>query len=166
MKIAIAAIIVSAAAILMFAVVLSYRYPLGYEREIKASCLEFGVDENLVRGVIRTESGYNPKAVSGAGAVGLMQLMPQTAAWTASKLGDEELAQRLDDPAANIRLGVAHLKYLLGKFSEKDALAAYNAGEGNVARWIAEGREEYGFEETRNYVKRVLKAKKIYEQWR
>ena len=141
-------------------------FPLKFRGAINAACLEFGLDESLVRGVIRTESGYNSKAQSRAGAKGLMQLMPDTAMWMAEKLGDVNLAANLFEPNANIRLGAAYLKYLLGKFDLTDALAAYNAGEGNVLRWKAEGREDYGFEETRNYVKRVLRAKKIYEKWR
>ncbi len=150
----------------MFAAVLSWSYPLGYKNEIERACGRYGVNEDLVRGVIRTESGYRPDAVSRSGAMGLMQLMPGTAVWMAEKLGDRSLADDLFDPDSNITLGVAYLKYLLDKYPEKDALAAYNAGEGNLEKWKNEGRADYGFSETREYVKKVLRAKNIYCRYR
>lgn len=137
-----------------------------YRDEVHAACTEFKVEENLVRGVIFAESKYKPDAVSRAGAVGLMQLMPSTAAWVAGQLGDVTLADNLGDPYANIRLGTAYLKYLLDKYPLADALAAYNAGEGNLLKWRAAGLSEYGFAETRTYVKRVLRAQKIYKNLR
>ena len=75
-------------------------------------------------------------------------------------------AVKLTEPSENIRLGTAYLKYLTEKYSLADALAAYNAGEGNLLRWRSEGREEYGFKETREYVKKVLRSKKVYEKFR
>ncbi len=158
--------IVAAATVLSFALFLSIAYPNKYRDEINSACNEFGVDENLVRAVIRTESKYRPDAQSHAGAVGLMQIMPSTALWLAEKTGSPESATRLREPSENIRLGTAYLKYLTDKYSLEDALAAYNAGEGNLMRWKGEKREEYGFKETREYVKKVLRAKKIYEKFR
>ena len=152
-----------AAAIFSCVAFLYIYFPHKYSNEICAACREFGVDENLVRGVIHTESKFRPAAQSSAGAVGLMQLMPSTALWVAETIGEPALALTLTDPAANVRLGTAYLKYLLDKYPLRDALAAYNAGEGNLMKWRAEGRETYGFKETRDYVKRVLRAKKIYE---
>lgn len=138
-------------------------YPRKYSREIGEACRAYGVEENLVRGVIHAESKYKPAAVSPAGAVGLMQLMPATALWVAEMSGEPALALDLTDPAANIRLGTAYLAYLLKKYSLSDALAAYNAGEGNLLKWKSEGRNEYAFAETRTYVKRVLRARKMYK---
>lgn len=138
-------------------------YPNKYRDEIARACEEFSVEEDLVRGVIHTESKFRPSAVSAAGAVGLMQLMPDTAAWIAARLGYERTPD-LTDPAENIRLGTAYLQYLLNKFPLTDALAAYNAGEGNVLRWQREGREEYPFPETRAYVRRVKCARAVYEK--
>ncbi len=137
-------------------------FPRKYNAEIAAACREFGVEENLVRGVIHTESKFRPKARSQAGAVGLMQLMPATAVWLADRLHEPTLALDLTHAPSNIRLGVSYLAYLLQKYPLRDALAAYNAGEGNLLKWRAEGRESYGFAETRSYVKKVLRAKKIY----
>lgn len=126
-----------------------------------AAADEFGVEKALVYAVIRTESKFRPQAKSHAGAVGLMQLLPETAEWVAKSLGEK--IGDLYDPRINIRLGTAYLKYLLGKFSLSDALAAYNAGEGNVAGWIESGAQEYPYSETRTYVKRVLRSLKVYK---
>ncbi len=140
-------------------------YPVKYTVEIVAACDEFGVDEKLVRAVIRTESKYRKNAESRVGAKGLMQLMPSTARFAAGLCGTEFDESEIKEPRVNIRLGVCYLNYLLGKFDEKNAVAAYNAGEGNVKKWIEEGRAEYPFKETRDYVKRVYSAKKIYEYY-
>lgn len=156
----------AAATVFLFAAFLYVAFPDKYKTEIDAACGEFGVDKNIVRAVIHTESKYRPEAVSGAGAVGLMQLMPATAVWIADKIGEPGLAAKLHEPECNIRLGTALLKYLLDKYELQDALAAYNAGEGNLMRWKAERREKYEFKETRTYVKRVLRAKKIYKNFR
>ena len=166
MKITITVFVIAATAILMFAVALSFLYPDKYRDEINGASSEFGVDAELIRGVIHTESRFRRDACSRAGAMGLMQLMPKTAEWIAKEIGTPSLADDLYDAESNIRLGTAYLKYLLGKYSLRDALAAYNAGEGNLDKWKSEGREEYGFAETRDYVKKVLRAEKIYRKLR
>ena len=112
---------------------------------IQESADHHGVDQGLVKAVIHTESGFNPKALSKPGAQGLMQLMPATA----ERYGVTDAF----DPGQNVRAGTRHLKYLLDRYDEIElALAAYNAGETNV--------EKYGgvppFTETRDYVKRVM----------
>ena len=105
---------------------------------------EQGIDANLVRAVIQVESGYRPDARSHKGAMGLMQLMPQTARQYA--------VTRPFDPRANLEGGVKHLKALLERFDVSVALAAYNAGEAAVRRFG--GIPPY--RETRGYVDRVL----------
>lgn len=122
------------------------RNPQEFEHLITAASAKYGVSASLIRAVIQAESGYNPQAVSRAGAGGLMQLMPGTAKQL-------KVADRFD-PGQNVDGGVRYLKFLLDTFKGDVslALAAYNAGLSNVAK--------YGgippFEETRTYVSRVL----------
>ena len=117
-----------------------------FDEIIKRSALAQNVDHGLVKAIIHTESGFNPHARSKPGAQGLMQLMPATAAMY--DVGDAY------DPTENVRAGTRHIKYLINRYNNnlELALAAYNAGEGNV--------KKYGgippFAETQDYVKRVL----------
>lgn len=139
-----------------------------------------GMDKATVLAIIRQESEFDPQAVSPAGARGLMQLMPRTAAETARKLGISHSEGMLtSQPYHNIRLGSAYLQSLMGRFDGAYPLvfAAYNAGGSRVAQWL----EVYGdprrgqidwidwiemipFTETRNYVQRVMEGQEIYRQ--
>jgi transglycosylase-like protein with SLT domain len=113
---------------------------------VQAACDRYNVDPDLVNAVIQVESAYNKRAVSHAGAIGLMQLMPATA----SRFG----VKKITDPEENVHGGVQYLKFLLDLFNNdlKLAVAAYNAGEGAVKKY--QGVPKYT--ETQNYVKRVL----------
>ncbi|MCC2638196.1 MAG: mltE [Moraxellaceae bacterium] len=123
-----------------------------FDHLIKEAALAHNVDQGLVKAIIHTESGFNPKARSKPGAQGLMQLMPATAGMYA--------VVDAYDPSQNIVAGTRHIKYLLNRYNSLElALAAYNAGEGNV--------KKYGgippFTETRDYVKRVMsRYKNLY----
>jgi soluble lytic murein transglycosylase-like protein len=121
-------------------------YRAGFEELIARYAEARGVRADLVRAVIQVESGYNPRAVSVKGAMGLMQLMPGTAA----ELG----VRRPFDPEDNIRGGVAYLRQLLDRFdnNEELALAAYNAGPHAVDRY---GNRIPPYKETRDYVRKV-----------
>jgi soluble lytic murein transglycosylase-like protein len=103
-----------------------------------------GVNPMLVRALIQVESGYRPRARSSRGAMGLMQLMPSIAR--------EYNVRNPFEPKANIEGGIRHLKSLIDRWGYKTALAAYNAGEGAVAKF--KGIPPY--RETRNYVSRIL----------
>lgn len=124
-----------------------------FDRYIKDACASYGLDENLVRAMIKVESNYDPKAVSRSGAQGLMQLMPATA----------QLMRLIDPyhPRDNIYAGVAYFKSLLSRYqgNEALALAAYNAGPSCVDKYL--GIPPYA--ETRNYVKKVQSYRDKYE---
>ena len=145
---------------------LHLRYPLKYEEQINKYSEEFGVEDSLVASVIYEESRFNPNSNSHKGAVGLMQLVPETAEYISKKLKDKGFdSTKIADVDQNIRYGTYYLKYLDDKYKDSDrVLAAYNAGEGNVDRWISEGDYQIKFEETRNFVDRVKKSKSIYEK--
>ena len=129
-----------------------------------SACDRFSVTPSLVHAVIKVESGYRADAVSRAGAIGLMQLMPSTAEWCAKKVGAEFEKADLFDPKCNITLGVYYLSYLLNRFNDEETvIAAYNAGEGNVMLWKAQKLTEIPFPETRRYVERVINAQRIYQ---
>ena len=115
-----------------------------YEPLIQQASATHGVDARLVKAVIQTESAYQPGARSPKGAMGLMQLMPQTA--------KQYQARNAYDPRANIEAGVKYLRTLLDQFELPLALAAYNAGEGAVRRFGGIPP----FPETQAYVKKVL----------
>jgi soluble lytic murein transglycosylase-like protein len=147
-------------------------YPLKYGDEIDEYAKERGLDPNLVRALILQESYYNPKAKSRVGATGLMQLMPPTAKEHASRMSIPFAVSRLENPEVNVRIGTYHLKMLVNMFSGNTylAVAAYNAGQGNVLKWrraapkkpIDEFIESIPFQETRNYVKRVTMLRSSY----
>jgi soluble lytic murein transglycosylase len=141
------------------AVVLRVLYPCEGLARVSAQAEVAGLDPALVCSVIRAESRFRAGAVSPRGAVGLMQLMPDTADWVADRLG---LASRdLTDPETNLRLGTSYLRYLVDRFGRIDlALAAYNAGPTRVDQWIAAGEAEYA--ETTAFVRRVLRGVPVY----
>jgi len=123
-----------------------------YDSIIETAAVASSVEANLLRAVIVVESGFNSRAVSKRGAVGLMQLMPATA----SRFG----VSNPYDPRENVHAGAHYLKFLIDRFGQniRLALAAYNAGEDAVDR---NGGQIPPFSETMAYVPRVLK---IYQQ--
>jgi soluble lytic murein transglycosylase len=138
-------------------------YPLRYEQIVRGHADNYSLDPALLAAVIYQESKFKPDARSTSGAIGLMQLLPDTAKGIALHTGGS--AFRVDDlydPEINVRYGAWYLRHLLRKYGdERSALAAYNAGQDNVDRWRREGRG-IQFSETRAYVERVEELKRIY----
>ena len=150
-------------------------FPLAFRPEVQKSCGLVKVEPDLFQALIREESALDPHVISWAGAVGLSQLMPQTARGVARDL---KLRERIDldslqNPELNLRLGSAYVGQLLKKFSGNPALAlaAYNAGSGAVGAWLRDRGtedldafvEEIPIAETRGYVKRVLQTYNVYQ---
>jgi soluble lytic murein transglycosylase len=149
--------------------------PLRHEDIIRQQARDKGLDPALVAAVIYAESHFRDGQISSAGALGLMQLTPQTAHYIARKSGGTAfVVGDLATPQVNIAYGAYYLRYLLGRYrgNETLALAAYNAGEGNVDRWISAASERerdlsitaIPYAETRSYVTRVQEAKREYKR--
>jgi soluble lytic murein transglycosylase len=144
------------------------RYPLRYSEYVRVHAQRHGLDPALLAAVIYQESKFRPSAKSSSGAIGLMQLTPETARGIAIRThGDAFHTNDLYNPEINIRYGAWYLDNLFKKYGdERLVLAAYNAGQGNVDRWRANG-ESIQFAETRAYVERVEDVKDIYRRaWR
>jgi len=147
-------------------------YPTGLLPTIKLQAAK-GVDPYLIAAIIREESQYDVKAVSRVGAIGLMQVMPATANTVAQRVGLPAVGREdLFDQETNIRIGVRYVEQLLEQFSGNVVytIASYNAGPLAVGNWIAQyrgqGQDEFveliPYQETRQYVKRVLRAYREY----
>lgn len=150
-------------------------YPRKYSDAVERYSKAYGVPTSIIYAVIKTESNFDPRAVSSAGAIGLMQIMPSTFAWLMALLGETHETVALYDPDINIRYGTYFLRYLYDYYGRYDtAFAAYNAGMGNVSRWLdsaehsLDGRlTDIPFPETADYVRlvtrRALRYEKIYK---
>lgn len=150
-------------------------YPLPYEDVIYRYALENDLNPYLIAGVIKAESKFIPQARSPKGASGLMQLMPETAQWIAGQMEITDFKQAdLNDPDTNIRLGSWYLASLEKEFHGNEVLmlAAYNGGRGNVRQWMRQNNwgmdfqdaSQIPFRETREYVGKVLRNKKRYQE--
>lgn len=132
---------------------------LAVQAVVEQAAAERKIDPSLINAIIWVESRFDAGAQSPAGARGLMQLMPSTAAYLAKRLG--ETRPRANDPEFNVRAGSLYLAEMIGKFGdETQAVAAYHAGPGNVAKWIAAGRQ---FPDWSNeYVAAVMSARERF----
>ena len=148
-------------------------YPIKYIEHIETYCQKYNLDKSLVASVINVESGFDANAISSKGAKGLMQITDNTAVWLCERLKKEYSAEKMFEPEFNIQLGCYYISYLLEKFDCLDsALAAYNAGEGTVRRWLGEidcskngiTIDYIPYKETRDYVQRVHKLLIKYQK--
>ncbi len=141
-------------------------YPMDYSEYVEKYCEEYGVSTELAYAVIKCESGFNPNAVSDVGAIGLMQLTPETFEWVQGKMQVETKAtEALYDPETNIRAGIYLLSINLADFKTTEyALSAYHAGRGVTEKWVTDGvePEDIPYSDTNTYIKRVISTEKIY----
>ena len=147
--------------------------PLSYAPIIRQQAAEKGLDPALIAAVIYAETKYDPRP-SAAGAEGLMQILPQTAEFLARRSGATTFhVADLQNPAVNIAYGSYYLRYLLNEYHNNEvlALAAYNGGETNVNRWLANARRtgraftvwQIPFAQTQAYVIKVMQAQRDYQ---
>jgi soluble lytic murein transglycosylase len=140
-------------------------YPLRYSTIVRTHAHNYDLNPALLAAVIDEESKFRADAKSSAGAIGLMQLLPDTAKGIAIHTGGSKfVTSDLYDPEINIRYGAWYLHHLIQKYGdERLALAAYNAGQQNVDTWRAQGKDVQ-FPETRAYIDKVERLKGIYRR--
>ena len=151
------------------------RYPMTYAPEIRAAAAEFSLDPAYVASVVLAESSFDAEAVSSAGAIGLMQIMPATGEWIAGKLEDEPFdVQRLYQPEVNLRYGCWYLRFLLDRYDGDmyTASTAYHQGQGRVDQWLEDpqysqdGRTLTAISSavTDTYVNRIMESYANYQE--
>ncbi|HIT19014.1 MAG TPA: lytic transglycosylase domain-containing protein [Candidatus Fimivivens faecavium] len=148
-------------------------YPMRYEEAVNRSCEAYGVPRSLVYAVIRTESRFDPEAVSNVGARGLMQIMEETFDWAKFRKKDDVTQyDQMFDAETNIDYGTYILSLLLGEFeNDSTAIAAYHGGWGNVSKWLADPQysddgvhlKSIPINNTDWYVAKVERAQKRYQ---
>ena len=152
-------------------------YPLKYEELVEEYSQKYDLDPFLVLAVIKVESSFRHNAVSHRNARGLMQITDGTGEWGAEKIGMKDFSpDKLYEPEDNIHIGCWYLSTLYREFGDTDlVLAAYNAGSGNVTKWLADrglsadgkALDRIPFIETENYIRKVKNSyiiyKKLYE---
>lgn len=149
-------------------------FPVKYADQILKYSEKYDLEPGLVCAIINTESGFDPTAESHKGARGLMQLMPATIDWVVENMGIENFSYAdIEDPNVNIDIGCWVLNFLAKQFNNNPELmaAAYNAGSGNVTKWLGDTKYssdgEYldyiPYKETENYVKKVILYEKVYK---
>lgn len=154
---------------------LKYLYPLKYTEYVNKYAEEYQLDRSLVYSMIKAESSFDSQAISPRQAKGLMQIMDSTGKWAAEKIEIKDYnPDMLLDPETNIRIGCWYLARLLKQYDQdvELALAAYNAGSGNVSKWLknpslssdGDSLDIIPFEETNNYVARIEKYNKMYKK--
>lgn len=154
--------------------ILMYLYPIKFEKEVYKYSKELDIDPMLTFAIIKTESNFREDVVSKSGAIGLMQLMESTAKEQAKKLNIKYTKESLCIVEINLKIGLNYFNTLLDYYNQNYilAFAAYNAGLGNVQKWISEGIiksdgsdiENIPFKETNMYVRKIIKNYEIYKK--
>lgn len=159
--------------ILSYTFFLKSAYPIKYENIVNDSAKRYNIEPELIYAVIKSESGFDANAKSSAGALGLMQITPDTFDWLQTYTKEEFMGtNELFNPQVNIRYGTLFLSMLRGKYdSEELVLCAYNAGMTAVDRWLRDERiSNFGqglkfipYNETKDYVMKIKTSKRIYK---
>lgn len=151
--------------------VIKYLYPVSYYDLVKEYSREYDISEELLLAVIKTESSFDPEAVSAAGALGLTQITPDTFNWLQTKTGESLDSEALKEPEVSIKYGAFFLHLLLDEFGNTEtAVAAYHAGRGRVNGWLEDAEissdglklDNIPVAETAHYVRKVMRAVNIY----
>ena len=169
-----ALLLVVAVGFALFAVnnIREYLYPREYSEYVTKYANEYKVPESLVYAVIYNESSFKKEAVSPVGAIGLMQLMPDTVDWLSRVMGESAPDTEISNPEVNIKYGTYYIRHLYDRFGDWDtAIAAYNAGHGRVGGWLSDERYSddgvtlklIPITETKNYVNRVKETQNQYK---
>ena len=148
-------------------------YKDNYREHVEKYASKYNVDKNLIFAIIKAESNFNKDAISNAKAKGLMQVMDSTAKDISKDLQIEVYEETILIPEINIEIGTKYISMMISKYKSINlALAAYNAGSGNVDKWIENGTlkddgsniENIPFKETNNYVRKILRDYEIYKE--
>ena len=156
----------------LYTVILKRFYPNTYAEYVYKYSAEYNVESDWIFALIKTESNFNPNIISASGAIGLMQLMEQTAKEESEEMEIADID--LQNPEINIMLGTKYFSKLVKYYDNSYylAMAAYNAGIGTVEKWIDDGIikidgsniENIPYKETNNYVRKMLKNYKMYKE--
>ena len=166
-------VVIIITAILINKLMINILYKKEYSEYVSMYSQEYGVDECLIYALIKAESNFDAEAVSNKNAQGLMQLMFATAEEVSNKNGIELTKENILNPDININIGTKYISTLLEKYECVElAIAAYNAGIGNVDKWIEKGIiksdgsdiENIPFKETNTYVRKIMRDYKIYSE--
>lgn len=151
-------------------------HPVHYASLVEAAALENGLEEAHIYAVLLCESSFRPQAVSSAGAMGLMQIMPDTGLWLAGKFGEEDIFadEMLFEPETNIKYGCWFLGWLSRRYGGdlETVSAAYHAGSGNVDKWLADpafsadglSLDTTPYPSTNSYMEKVRSAYEVYKE--
>ena len=155
------------------AIIIKINYPQKYSEYVEKYAKESNIEKELIYAMIKAESHFKEDAISNKEAIGLMQILESTAQEVAQELEKEVTKEEILNPETNIQLGTKYLSKLIEKYGNTTiAVAAYNAGIGNVDSWIEEGTikkdgtdiENIPFKETNNYVRQILRDYEIYKK--
>lgn len=161
--------------LILFAIIFAVQiyFPIKYVDIIKEKSKKYNLEPSFVCAIIRTESRFRANIVSNKGATGLMQIMEPTAIWVASSIGIKDFSYKdITNPDTNIEIGCSYITTLIAKYDDVNtALCAYNAGSGNVDKWLKDKKysddgktlKHIPYKETRNYVQKVNKYNKVYK---